>query len=388
MSASSCGVRTQRRDRHDAVGQLDRRAAIGGPVGAQEDDAAGGDVGQHGVATVVAAARVGPSPVTSGSTPSVEAIVSSCSRSSFQTLIAARSTIERATVDGVDGHVGADAHPGRVGDARHAVVDERDEAGRAVVDDDDPARLVDVVVRTGIGDADGRGDLTDEAVDVAHVAGVALEQPGAAVVGVGPRGSRPSARSAVATTAPMTRASTASTLPATLRRVRLVMLRPPFAQSRGHPRRGGIGRRRDVGGRLSTAPGGSNWGRVPMCGRGPLATITGARRRAGRPARVRCPDDRSPRRRSRPLRRHVRPGRDANAGSPDAPGDPAAVAGLLRAALRGADDLDARRGADVLGRLGRHLGRRGVRGRQAAEPGVAHVLLRAGLAARRARCRR
>ena len=48
-------------------------------------------------------------------------------------------------------------------------------------------RLVDVVVGAGIGHADGGRHLADEAVDVTDVPLVALEQPGAAVVGVGLR---------------------------------------------------------------------------------------------------------------------------------------------------------------------------------------------------------
>jgi len=94
---------------------------------------------------------------------------------------------ERSAVDGVDGGVGADLQAGRVGDPLDAVVDDGDRAPSPVVDDDHVPRLVDVVVGAGIGHADRGGDLADDAVDVTHVPLVALEQPRAAVVGVGLR---------------------------------------------------------------------------------------------------------------------------------------------------------------------------------------------------------
>ena len=80
-----------------------------------------------------------------------------------------------------------DAHAARLTEAHGAVVDELDQALRAVVDDDDVAGLVDVVVGARVGGADCCRHLADDAVDVADVADVALEQPGAAVVGVGVR---------------------------------------------------------------------------------------------------------------------------------------------------------------------------------------------------------
>ena len=92
---------------------------------------------------------------------------------------------ERAAVDGVHRHVlAAELHAGRVGDPPDAGVDDGDGALRAVVDGDDPGGLVDVVVAAGVGDADRRGHLADDAVDVADEAAVALEQPRTAVVGL------------------------------------------------------------------------------------------------------------------------------------------------------------------------------------------------------------
>ena len=218
---------------------------------------------------------------------------------------------------------------------------------------------------------------------MAHVAGVALEQPGAAVVGVGPR--------ALAPLGPQRRGDdgaddegehdehAAGDAPPRAPRHRL---RPPFAHPRRCRRRpGGIGRRvRGSAAGYRRAERRSDWGRVPMR-RGAACHATGARRssRPTRPGTLQRWPISSPTIPIASSSRSTGQGRDA--GSPDAARDPAAVAGLLRAAVRGADDVDARRGPDVLGRLRRHLGRRGVRGRQAPEPGVAHVLLRAGLAA-------
>ena len=94
---------------------------------------------------------------------------------------------EGAAIHGVDRDVLVDAHAAGLAEAHGAVVHELDHPLRAVVDDDDVAGLVDVVVGTRVGGADRRRHLADDAIDVADVADVALEQPGAPVVGVGVR---------------------------------------------------------------------------------------------------------------------------------------------------------------------------------------------------------
>ena len=109
----------------------------------------------------VAADAAPPSPVTSASTSSVEATDSNCSRGQLPDAHRRLVDDQRAVLDGVDVDVLADTHAGRVGDALDAVVDDGDHTGRAVVDDDDPRRLVDVEVGPGIRDADRRRDLTD-----------------------------------------------------------------------------------------------------------------------------------------------------------------------------------------------------------------------------------
>ena len=135
----------------------------------------------------VAADRVPPSPVTMR--------LDLVRRRDRQQLLAGRASTrpstlvddQRPALDGVHGDVLADAHAGRVGDPLDGVVDDRDDTGRAVVDDDDPRRLVDVEVGPRVGDADGGSHLAHEPVDVTHVPRVALQQPRPAVVGVGLR---------------------------------------------------------------------------------------------------------------------------------------------------------------------------------------------------------
>ena len=121
------------------------------PSGAQEHDLAGGLVDEDGVA--VGRRRRRRRPVAGEDRLD---LVGRGDRqqlargSSFHTFIDASSTIERAAVDGVDGHVlAAELHAGRVGHPLDAGVDDGDGAVGAVVDDDDARGLVDVEVGAG-----------------------------------------------------------------------------------------------------------------------------------------------------------------------------------------------------------------------------------------------
>ena len=181
------GLVTERRDRRHAVGQLEIRADVGRAVGVDEDDVAGRLVGDHRVAIGRGRRR--------SSALAGDDRLDLVGRRDRQQLLARqlphahRRLVDdqRAALDGVDGDVLADADAGRVGDALDAVVDHRHHTRRAVVHHDDPGRLVDVEVGARVGDAHRGRHLADLAVDVPHVARVALEQPRATVVRVGPR---------------------------------------------------------------------------------------------------------------------------------------------------------------------------------------------------------
>ena len=180
-------VGAEHRDRRRGVGELDGAALGRRAVRAQEHDLPRLLVDEHGVAVGgrrrqrAAAARDDRFDVVG--------------RGDRQQLLAGqlprlhRGVVDdqRAAVDGVDLDVGADGDAGRVGHPLDRVVDDRHRALGGVVDHDDALGLVDVEVGAGIGDADRGSDLADLAVDVADVPRVALEQPGAAVVGLGLR---------------------------------------------------------------------------------------------------------------------------------------------------------------------------------------------------------
>ena len=181
------GVGADGGDRDDVVGQLERGTGARRPVRLQEHDGAGGLVDQRGV----------PVGLDGGDrrTFAVDDRLDGVEGVERQELGAVdpphghRRPVDDqgAAVDGVDRHVVADVDAAGLADAHGAVVDEGHGAGRPIVDDDDVGRLVDVVVGPRFGGADGSRDLTDGTVDVADVAGVALQEPGAAVVRVGPR---------------------------------------------------------------------------------------------------------------------------------------------------------------------------------------------------------
>ena len=182
------GVVAERRDARDVVGQVEGRAGAGRAVGAQEDDRSRGLVDEGGVAVREHRGD--------GWALALEDRLDAVERIEREQLFAIESADghrrlvddEGTAVNGVDRDVVTiDAHAARLAEAHGAIVDELDQALRAVVDDDDVAGLVDVVVRTRVGGADRCRHLADDAVDVPDVADVALEQPGAAVVGLGVR---------------------------------------------------------------------------------------------------------------------------------------------------------------------------------------------------------
>ena len=180
------GVVAERRDAGDVVGQVEGRAGVGRAVGPQEDDRSSCLVDESGVAV--------REHCSDGCALALQDRLDAVERIEREQLFAIESEDghgrlvddEGAAVNGVDRDgVAVDAHAARLAEAHGTIVDELDHALRAVVDDDDVAGLVDVVVRAGVGRADRCRHLPDDAVDVPDVADVALEQPGAAVVGLG-----------------------------------------------------------------------------------------------------------------------------------------------------------------------------------------------------------
>ena len=177
------GVLAEEGERDGVVGEVELGAGLGRAVGTQEDHVVGALVDDHGVAVRRRGGERGA--LTAQDRLDLVEALQGGQGVTIQPPHAHRVTIdeERAAVDGVDGDVGVDVQ--RLEHGVGPVVDQPQGAGRAVVHDDDPFRLVDVVVGPRLGRAQGRGDLADGAVHVADVADVPLEQPRAAVVGVG-----------------------------------------------------------------------------------------------------------------------------------------------------------------------------------------------------------
>ena len=133
------------------------------PSGSQEHDLVGGLVGEHGVAVRRGRRERGALAADERARcSSVDVADTRSARSSFHTVIELRSTISAPPSTAWTVVSASTLHAGRVGDPLDAVVDDGDGALRAVVDDDDPGGLVDVVVGAGVGDADRGGDLADE----------------------------------------------------------------------------------------------------------------------------------------------------------------------------------------------------------------------------------
>ena len=181
------GVGADGGDRDDVVGQLERGARARRPVRLQEHDGAGGLIDQRGMPVGLH----GGDRRTFAADDRLDGVqgVERQELGAVDPPHGHRRPVDDqgAAIDGVDRHVVPDVDAAGLPDAHGPVVDEGHRAGRAIVDDDDVGRLVDVVVGARFGGADGSRDLTDGTVDVADVPGVALQEPRPAVVRVGPR---------------------------------------------------------------------------------------------------------------------------------------------------------------------------------------------------------